>query len=271
MKLITLSPDQILPPTVPMRDGMDDEKLRELAADIRLRGLISPLVVTPEGDHWRLVAGHRRLLACQLAGLVEIPAVEKQLDEEAAVAEMVAENLHREAPNPLEEARVFAIIHEATGKTLAEIGALVNKSPQYVGNRLRVWHGPEDIRQALRDAQISLSVALELERCAHDGDRGFLLGHAIAGGATAATVSRWVKDAAQTRAMQQDAPPGTLQPVIIEQHDTIMSACEWCRRKVPMEQTLAFRVCGDDYVFLQQLREQIEKERRGEPSTPEPV
>ena len=255
MRFLTLSPDQVRPPLVPMRDGMDEESLRELTADVRANGVRVPITVIPCPGGYRVVAGHRRWLAAQQAGLAEIPAVVKELDEEGEVGEMLAENLHRENPNPLDEARVFAIFQEATGRTVAEVAAYVHKSPAYVANRLRVLHGPDDVTQALRDGLINLTVALELERCTHDGDRGFLLSHAISGGATAATVNRWVRDAAQQRASIPPTQTIAGETVQIVQNDIIMAACEWHKGQVPMERTLGFRVCGDCYTELLKIRE----------------
>ncbi len=269
MKFLTLSPDQIRPPLVPMRDGMDEEGMLELETDVRTNGVRVPVTVVATKDGYRIVAGHRRWLAAQRAGVAEIPAVLKVMDEEAEVGEMLAENLHRENPNPLEEARVFAIFQEATSRSVAEVASYVHKSPQYVANRLRIFHGPEDVKGALRDAQINLSVALELARVDHDGDRQFLLSHAIQGGATSATVNRWVRDAAMQRATQTVALTGTMQPVEIHQYDTIMAACEWHRGQVPMEQTLSFRVCGACFQLLQDARRTAEAMDRGEPSKPE--
>ncbi len=255
MRFLTLSPDQVRPPIVPMRDGMDEESLHELVEDVRAHGVRVPITVVPCPGGYRIAAGHRRWLAAQQAGLAEIPAVVKELDEEGEVGEMLAENLHRENPNPLDEARVFAIFQEATGRTVAEVAAYVHKSASYVANRLRVLHGPDDVTQALRDKLITLSVALELERCTHDGDRQFLLAHAISGGATAATVSRWVRDAAAQRASTPAATGAPAEVVQIVQRDTIMAGCEWHRGQVPMERTLGFRVCGDCYTELLKIRE----------------
>lgn len=265
MKLLTLSPDQILPPLVPMRDGVDDEGMLELEQDVRQNGVRVPITVVAMQHGYRVVAGHRRWRAAQRAGLAEIPAVLKVLDEEAEVGEMLAENLHREQPNPLEEARVFAIFQEATNRTVAEVAAHVKKSPQYVRNRLALLHGPDDVKQALRDKQITLSVAIELARCEHDGDRAFLLSHAISGGATSATVNRWVRDQQLQRASQ--AAPGAApgQPIVITQYDTIMATCEWHRGQVPMESTLSFRVCGVCFQELQAARKHVEALERGEP------
>jgi len=260
VEILTLSPDQILPPLVPMRDGMDEEALRELTASVKQHGLIQPIVVTREGDRFRLVAGARRLAACRAAGLVELPAILQQRDDEGQLREMIEENLHREQPTPLDEARVFAVLQEALGKSVMEIAGIVHKSREYVQARLRILHGPDDVREALRDGQINLSVALELERCTHDEDRRFLLGHAVAGGATSAMARRWVQEAEQRRRSLPHGAGAGPEVVQIVHQDVITTTCEWHRAQVPMDATLSFRVCGDCFAFLGKLREQVAKE-----------
>jgi ParB family transcriptional regulator, chromosome partitioning protein len=260
MQVKLLSPHEILPPLVPMRDDVDEEALQELAASIRKSGLLEPITVTPEGVLYRLVAGSRRLAACQLAGLVEIPAVIQARDQEGQITAMVEENLHRAQPTPLDEARVFAVLQEAFGKTVAEIAELVHKSRGYVAERLRILHGPEDVREALRAGQVSLSVALELLRATHDGDRAFLLGHALAGGATTSTVRRWVQEAELRRQVQPHQPTAGAEVVQLQVPETIMATCEWHRGQVPMDTTLSFRVCGDCFTFLGKLREEVARE-----------
>ncbi len=255
MRFLTLSPDQVRPPLVPVDDGGDEDELRELTADVRINGVRVPITVVPHEGGYRVVAGHRRWLAAQAAGLAEIPVVVKELDEAGEVGEMIAENLHRRTPNPLDEARVFAIFQEATGKNIAEVAAHVHKSPSYVANRLRVYHGPDDITQALRDRQITLSVALELMRCTHEGDRLFLLSHAISSGATAATTERWVRDQAAQRARSPEMTGVAGDVVQIVQHTVMMDTCLWHQRQVPMERTLSFRVCGDCYLELLKIRD----------------
>ncbi len=255
--LLTLSPDQILPPLMPMREELDEERYHELVASIRARGIIEPLIVTPAEGRYRIVAGFRRWRAAQDAGLLELPCIVRELSDEDALLEMGDENFHREPVAPLDEARYFAVLQEAFGKSVAEVARAVHKSPQYVANRLTVLHGPDDVREALRDGQISLSVALELRRCLHDEDRRFLLGHAISGGATTDLVRRWVVEAIRTRERAPAAAAGQVVEVITAAPDVIMAACEWHRAQVPMDRTLSFRVCGDCYVFLGQLRDRV--------------
>src|SRR5687767_10392861 len=85
------------------RVSFKKEGLQELADSIRQQGVLQPIVVRPKGEGFELVAGERRWRAAQLAGLQEIPAVVKDLPDEAAAAIALIENIQREDLNPLEE------------------------------------------------------------------------------------------------------------------------------------------------------------------------
>lgn len=258
----TLSPDEILPPLVPIREDMDAEAFRELVSNIREHGLMQPLVVTPVDGKYRLIAGYRRWRACIEAGLTTIPVVERVASEQDEVELMLSENLHREDPNPLDEGRVYAILQEARGLTIAQIAGRINKSEGYVGTRLAIFHGPADLREALRAGSISLSVARELARCTHDGDRAFFLQHAVSGGATADTVRRWVSEAALRRLQVTERPVAPGAAVPLDAPPVMQATCEWGGHQVPMEQTLSFRVCGDHYGFLLALRDRVRADER---------
>lgn len=263
MRLLTLSPDQILPPLVPARESMEEEAFGELVEDVRANGVRTPVIVTPAEGGFRLVAGHRRWLAAQAAGLAELPAVVKELSDLTELGEMIAENLHREQLSPLDEGRVFAVLLEHYGHSVASVATLVKKSGAYVQSRLRVLHSAEDVREALRQGLISFSVALELDRCDHHGDRSFLLSHAISSGATADTARRWVVDAALNRRRQPEAPAGAGQVVQLEQPKELMGYCDWGRHEIPLNTSLMFRVCGDHHTFLQQLRQKVAEAEAG--------
>ena len=89
------------------RQVFEPEALQGLADSISAQGVVQPIVVRPEGDHFELVAGERRWRAAQLAGLQKIPALIRELDARATAAIALIENIQREDLNPLEEAQAF--------------------------------------------------------------------------------------------------------------------------------------------------------------------
>ncbi|MBI3912181.1 MAG: ParB/RepB/Spo0J family partition protein [Armatimonadetes bacterium] len=105
--MYTLPLDQIVPNPNQPRKYFDEAALQELAASIRERGVMEPIVVRPKNDHYEIVAGERRYRASRIAGLAEIPAVIKELTDEEALAEALLENFQREDLTVMEKARAI--------------------------------------------------------------------------------------------------------------------------------------------------------------------
>ncbi len=255
-----LSPDEILPPKTPMRDEIDAQAFAELVSSIRKNGVLQPLVVTPEGDRYRLMAGFRRWLAAQEAGLLTVPVVIREATELQRLEVMLEENLIREGTSPLKEGEIFAKMADEHGLTTEETAQLIHKSASYVHSRLRALRAPADVQEALRAGRVTLSVALELTRCVRDVDRTWLLSHAMDRGATVDTVRRWVAEANLRAARTPEGPAIAEGQLPAPAPAVMMTVCEWGRHEVAMDQTLTFRVCGPHYTFLQDLREAVTRE-----------
>ena len=105
--MVELDIDRIQRGKYQPRQVFEPESLQELADSIRVQGIVQPIVVRPEGQHFELVAGERRWRAAQLAGLQKVPAVIRELDSKSAAAIALIENIQREDLNPLEEAQAF--------------------------------------------------------------------------------------------------------------------------------------------------------------------
>ncbi len=253
-----------------MREEMRADAFAELVADIKARGLLQPLIVTAEGERFRLVAGYRRWRAALEAGLTQVPCMEGTMNRITAAATTVVENLHREDVSPLDAARKFAELEDKHGFSTEEIAQLVGKSVSFVGSRLAILRAPTDVRKALQREQINFSVARELARCPYDQERGWLLGHASRGGATVDTVRAWVDDVLARRertGVDVVPPPEALSPAI---SPVVMLMCEWHRGEVPLEATMAFRVCGPCYTYLQQLRTEVARQEQELPAGASP-
>ncbi len=261
-RFATVPLDRLLPPHTPMRDEEDPQQFEELVADVRVRGVRSPILVTVEGDCYRTVYGDRRRRAALAAGLLEVPVRVEALSRLEQLEEMVVENLLRADPPPLKAGAVFAAMLEEHGLTVEEVAHRVNKSPAYVATRLRALRLPDDVKAALRAGTIGLTVALALGKCLVDADREYFLYHAISGGAAAAVVERWVLDRNEAR---RAAPPEGLPapvgaPVAAERE--LSAVCEWHRGAVPLDKTITLRLCGDCYSTLLQVRDQVAAQDR---------
>lgn len=145
------------------RRKFDDGALDELAASIRQRGVIQPVIVRPLGQgRFQLVAGERRWRAAQRAQLHEIPALVRDLGERDVAALALIENLQREDLNPIEEARAYQRLSEQEGMTQAEIARLVDKSRSHVANLQRLLALPEDVIDLVEQGDLSMGHARAL-------------------------------------------------------------------------------------------------------------
>lgn len=153
--LLRPSPDQ-------PRFKFSQQALEELAASIRETGVIQPVVVIPEEDHYRIVVGERRWRAAQLAGLKKIPALIRRLPREKQLEISLVENLQREDLNPLEIAKVYQRMTEELGLTHEEVAARVGKDRSSITNHLRLLTLPPEVQSLLAENKISMGHARAL-------------------------------------------------------------------------------------------------------------
>mgnify|MGYP001179288586 CR=1 FL=1 len=132
--------DQIRSNPYQPRASFDDAKLDELARSIKASGVIQPIVVrrAPEGSGYQLIAGERRFLAAQRAGLTSIPVVVRQASRKEMLEFAVVENLQREDLNPIDEARAFSRMATEFDLTQEQIAARVGKDRTTVANAMRL-------------------------------------------------------------------------------------------------------------------------------------
>ena len=145
------------------RTGMDPARLSELADSIRAQGVIQPIVVREIGkNQFEIIAGERRWRAAQEAGLTEIPAVVREVDDRAVVAMALIENIQREDLNPLEEAVALARLIDEFSLTHQQAAEAVGRSRAAVSNMLRLLELPEPIRKLLEDRKLEMGHARAL-------------------------------------------------------------------------------------------------------------
>ena len=145
------------------RKDMNEDALEELAASIRVQGVMQPIVVRPIGEgRYEIIAGERRWRASQLAGLENIPAVIREVPDEAAVAMALIENIQRENLNPIEEAVALSRLQAEFNLTQQEVADAVGKSRTTVTNLLRLMALREDVRRLLEHGDIEMGHARAL-------------------------------------------------------------------------------------------------------------
>lgn len=152
--------DALMPGKHQPRRQFDDEALGQLADSIRAQGVVQPIVVRSTGaNKYEIVAGERRWRAAKLAGLKQIPAVIRTLDERGAMAVALVENIQRADLNPLEEAEALHKLIKECGLTHEACAEAVGKSRAAVTNLLRLTELESEVQQLLRDGQLSLGHA----------------------------------------------------------------------------------------------------------------
>ncbi|HUF71553.1 MAG TPA: ParB/RepB/Spo0J family partition protein [Gammaproteobacteria bacterium] len=149
------------------RVDMHEDTLKELAESIRVQGIVQPIVVRPTAKsngetRYEIVAGERRWRAAQLAGLATVPALVRDIPDEAAVAVALIENIQRENLNPIEEARSLARLVQQFEMTHAEAAEAVGRSRAAVSNLLRLLELPEVVSRLLETRQLDMGHARAL-------------------------------------------------------------------------------------------------------------
>lgn len=144
------------------RVHFDAEALQSLADSIRGQGVLQPIVVRPVGSEYELVAGERRWRAAQLAELQQIPAIVKQLPDEAVAAVALIENIQRENLNPLEEANAFQRLIDEFGMTHQRVSEAVGRSRAAVTNLLRLLELNEEVKKLVDNGRLSMGHARAL-------------------------------------------------------------------------------------------------------------
>ncbi|MBP8868210.1 MAG: ParB/RepB/Spo0J family partition protein [Propionivibrio sp.] len=158
----TLQPGKYQP-----RTQMDSASLEELAASIRAQGLMQPILVRPLGertgeDRFEIVAGERRWRAAQMAGLVEVPTLIREIPDESALAMALIENIQRENLNPLEEAQGLQRLIDEFSMTHQQAADAIGRSRPAASNLLRLLQLVAPVQELLMRGEIDMGHARAL-------------------------------------------------------------------------------------------------------------
>ena len=161
--LLTLPVGRIRPGRYQPRTRMDQEALAELAGSIRAQGLMQPLLVRPvDRDRYELIAGERRWRAAQMAGLEEVPALVREVPDEAALAMSLIENIQRENLNPMEEANGLLRLVDEFRMTHEQAADAVGRSRSATTNLLRLLKLAKPVQEMLMEGAIEMGHARAL-------------------------------------------------------------------------------------------------------------
>ncbi len=141
------------------RVHFDPAALEELKASIRRSGIVQPVLVRPKSDGYEIVCGERRFRAAQAAGLLEIPAVVREMNDEEALRCSIVENVQRDDLNPIEQARAYQRLVEEFRMKQEEVAEVVGKDRSSVTNTIRLLGLPKPIQDALIRRELTMGHA----------------------------------------------------------------------------------------------------------------
>ena len=144
------------------RKSFDEKRLEELAVSIREHGVLAPILVRRSGNGFAIVAGERRWRAAQRAGLKEIPALLREVNDRESFEMALVENLQRTDLNAMEEAEAFDALTREHGLTQEQIAERVGKDRSTVANAMRLLKLPADVRDLLRSGALEMGHARAL-------------------------------------------------------------------------------------------------------------
>ena len=161
----TLPVEQITPNPDQPRRAFDPEALAELAASLKNRGVLQPLIVRPhprEPGIYQIVAGERRWRAAQIAQLHDLPVIIRDMTDTEVLEVALIENIQRADLNPIEEAASFRQLMDRFGHTQEQLAEALDKSRSHISNLLRLLNLPDQVQGFVRDGKLSAGHARAL-------------------------------------------------------------------------------------------------------------
>lgn len=137
------------------RKTFDEDKLAELADSIRQNGVLQPILVRRKGQKYEIVAGERRYQASKLAGLREIPAVVREIDDDKVFQLALIENLQRSDLSPIEEAKGYKQLLTSRSLTQEELAKILSKSRSAIANTLRLMDLPVEVQHMMEQGLLT--------------------------------------------------------------------------------------------------------------------
>jgi ParB family transcriptional regulator, chromosome partitioning protein len=222
--LLTLPVARIRPGRYQPRTRMDQQALAELAESIRSQGLMQPLLVRPvDRDRYELIAGERRWRAAQMAGLEEVPALVREVADDAALAMSLIENIQRENLNPMEEAAGVQRLVEEFKMTHEQAADAVGRSRSATTNLLRLLRLASPVQEMVMEGALEMGHARAL--LALDAARQIETAHRVAAKGlsvrdTEALVQKLLRGAATGRRKKTDRDLARLEEEVSERLGT---------------------------------------------------
>ena len=147
--------DKIEPNKLQPRKNFDDDKLQELSENIKIHGIVNPLIVQDRGSYYEIIGCERRWRAARLAGFKKVPVIIKKLSEQEFVEISLIDNIQREQLNPIEEAMAFARLIDEFKLKQDEVAERVSKSRTTITNALRLLKLDKRVQDMIIDDKLT--------------------------------------------------------------------------------------------------------------------
>lgn len=236
--------EDILEPRLQPRLSEDDPELRELEHSIRQYGFWGTLVVRPEGDQFRLLAGNRRLYCLKRIGVQSVRCSVVGVEQQEGDEITIMENLVRRDLSPVEEAFGFALYLDSSNATQEELCERIGRSLSYVQRRLALLDLDDDSLAAVEDGVITQSAALHLRRVPDLEVRTKFIVHAGKYGCTERIMQYWVDNYLVQAEKIRRLEEREVQPDEVSVPREVMMRCEACSTPTAYSQLETVYMCA---------------------------
>ncbi len=175
------------------RTVWNEADLAELAASVKANGVLQPILLRPFQGGYQLIAGERRFRAAQMAGLVAVPALVREVSDEQLFEWSLVENIHRRDLNAMERAKAYQRYLGAFSLTQAEAAQRLGEDRSVIANYLRLLDLPDELKQMLADGRLTMGHARAILSLPTDELRRKLANRAMAGRLSVREVERLVR------------------------------------------------------------------------------
>jgi len=252
--------DLIKPPADRVRSQLDEYQLDDLAKSIKDVGVLEPILVIEVGDMFEVVVGDRRVIASQMAGVVDVPAIVISATEDERALYKLHENWFKEDVNIVDEAKFIKKVMDVKGLSQEGLAKFLHRSTGYISQRLAVLEYLDPLRDSLRKGQITFSVARELSHIDDIKQLRYYLYHAIRDGCSVDTARLWRTTYAKEKIEQPEgvaipeSEPPRVEPVQDVNH------CMACGREFAPFALVRVPLCNQCKREIEAVREKVMSE-----------
>lgn len=212
-EIIYIQIDKIKPNPFQPREDFDSQSIEELSRSIKEKGVIQPLLVRRRGDAYELIAGERRLRACKLLRINEIPIIVRDANDRDSLELALIENIQREGLNPIEEAHAYQHLIDKFSVTQDKISDVLGKSRASISNTLRLLKLPHEIQQEIKKKRLSFAHGRALLEIDNINQQRFLAQEVISKGLSVRELENLIKTR-RPKGIRQRVAAATREPCL---------------------------------------------------------